>query len=240
MDGWQKSPLSLLPSKATNPDVLRTLATIFHGPTKPEVTWPLPDAPEHESDSVFQTEAAAARVLYFTYLNYNPGLFGDLVTHAETIALEDHALAAINLITSIVTADWRALPAESSAEAGALPTENEFVQSLPQPPTATPAAGVLAILAPPSLEYTLPYLLKPAKTFSNLVGGVGDTENAAYKVAMAKFDALRALHDTLLEHAKNDPEEGYEDIIATLGNRIAQGPWDKQGEVGGHIATMEL
>lgn len=107
-------------------------------------------------------------------------------------------------------------------------------------PMATPTTGSLAILTPPSLEYTLPYLLKPTQTFANLVGGRGDSESSAYKVATAKFDALKALHDTLSRQVIDTPDSGLEDIIGTLSKRLAEGPFSKEGEVGGRIATLDM
>ncbi|GAB7339527.1 hypothetical protein MBLNU457_6141t1 [Dothideomycetes sp. NU457] len=236
--GWSSSPLSLLPSQGTNPDALNTLAAVFHGPRRNEtITYPQQSPMKDHTDPAGESEAQAARALYYLYLNYNPRLFSDLVAHAETVALKDHALAAINVICAVITAKWAALPA--SAE-GNTPSEADLQSWLPTPPTATPAHGVQAILAPPSLEYTLPYLIKPAQSFANLVGGRGDVESAAYKIASAKFDALRALHDNLEDIARSEPGQGYEDILNTLQKRITQGPMSREGEVGGQIATMEL
>jgi len=184
-----------------------------------------------------ESEAQAARALYYLYLNHNPRMFSDLVAHAETVALREHALAAINVITAVITAKWATLPPTSGPDT---PSEADLQSWLPTPPTATPPHGVQAILAPPSLEYTLPYLIKPAQSFANLVGGRGDVESAAYKIASAKFDALRALHDNLLDIAKAEPGQGYEDILQTLRKRIAEGPMSREAEVGGQIATMEL
>lgn len=232
---WNTSPLSMLPSKSTNADVLETLATVFRGPVDQETYPPTKNLKD-------PSEAQSARALYFLYLNHNPRLFEDLVKHAETVALESHALAAVHVITSIAVANWQSLPEESKEGPSHLPTERHLLSWLPNPPTATPESGVLALLAPPSLEHTLPYLLRPPQTFSNIVGGVGDTQNSAYKVATAKFDALKILHGRLEEKAIQEPGQGYEEIVETLRRRIADGPWGSkgQGQVGTSIATMEL
>lgn len=224
----------MLPSKSTSPDVLDTLATVFHGPASREHTFP-PRPSEPEISALQEhAECKAARALYFLYLNYNTRLFEDLVKHADTVALEPHALAAINVITSIATANWLPLAKDT------IPTDDDFLSWLPYPPTATPDSGPTALLAPPSLEHTLPYLLKPPQTFSNIVGGFGDTQNSAYKIATAKFDALRALHDRLKDHLIDEPEQGYGEIVETLRKRIVEGPWGRQGQIGTNIATMEL
>lgn len=238
---WPSSPVSLLPSKFTNPDVLQTLATLFYGPVKNEtITYPVESPMTSKVDPVPESEAQAARALYYLYLNYNPRFFEDLVSHAETVALKDTALSAIYVITKIINSNWASVPESGQGEESATITEADLSSWLPSPPTATPPSGVLAILTPPSLEYTLPYLLKPAQAFANLVGGRGDSESAAYKIATAKFDALTALHDRLKVYAEREPGQGYEDILETLRKRITQGPWSREPEVGGQIATMEL
>nr|POE50756.1 hypothetical protein CFP56_16271 [Quercus suber] len=215
---WSSSPLSLLPSKSTNPDVLQTLATIFH----PEkiVRFP-PSLVGDDNDDL--DEGAAARALYFHYLSHNPRFWADITTHADTVALKDLALSALSCLHAVITAEW------STHTSYPLPTS-----------LTTPETGAIAILSPPALEYTLPYLLKPAQTFANLVGGRGDTESAAYQVAAAKFDALKALHARLEVQVQQQPGQGYEEIVATLAKRLAAGPLSRDGDVGGRVATMEL
>nr|POF04285.1 hypothetical protein CFP56_22040 [Quercus suber] len=215
---WGPSPLLLLPSKSTNPDVLHTLATIFH----PEKTVRFPPSLVH-GDKDDLNEAAAARTLYFDYLAHNKQFWADIIRHADTVALKDLALAALFCLHAVITADWSSHPSDP------LPT------SIP-----TPETGAIAILSPPALEHILPYLLKPPQSFANLVGGHGDTESAAFKVAQAKFDALYALHVRLQVQVQQQPGEGYEEIVATLAKRLAAGPLSREGDVGGRVATMEL
>ncbi|KAK5128293.1 hypothetical protein LTR85_002960 [Meristemomyces frigidus] len=221
---WRSSPLSLVPSKATNPDALNTLATIFEGPERKAIVYP-PTSPitNGSTDIATAEEGAAARALYFAYLANNPRFWQDITNHADTVALKELALAAIRCLTSVTMANWSTKP------------------DLPLPTTiATPESGHLAILSPPALEYILPYLLKPAQSFANLVGGRGDAESSAYKIAAAKFDALRALHSRMLVQVEQQPGEGYEDILATISKRLAEGPSSREGEVGGHVGTLEL
>lgn len=221
---WRSSPLSPIPSKATNPDALNTLATIFEGPERKAIVYP-PTSPitNDSADMATAEEGAAARALYFTYVANNPRFWQDITNHADTVALKELALAAIRCLTSIITANWSTTP------------------ELPLPTTiATPETGHLAILSPPALEYALPYLLRPPQTFANLVGGRGDTESSAYKIAAAKFDALRALQSRMRVQVEQQPGEGYEDILATINKRLAEGPLSREGEVGGSIGTLEL
>lgn len=217
-DDWRSSPLSLIPSKATNPDALNTLAAIFHGPHR-EITFPAP--PAGGEDPQVEEEATNARALYYTYLTHNPHLWNDIATHADTVALKDPALSALNVLHAVITATWPSTTISS-------------------PSLATPTSGHLAILSPPALEYTLPYLLKPPQSFANLVGGRGDVESAAYKIASAKFDALRAFYGRLEGEVERSPGEGYEEILATVGKRLAEGPLSREGEVGGRVGTLEL
>lgn len=221
---WATSPLSLLPTKATNPDVLNTLATVFHGPARKVITFPATSPLTNEPSPQEELEAAAARALYMNYLANNSRFWSDIVSHADTVALKELALSAINCLHSVITANWSTKPS----------------LALPSSSMATPPSGHLAILSPPALEYTLPYLIKPPQTFANLVGGRGDMESSAYKVASAKWDALKALHSALITQVEVEPGQGYEDILATLSKRLAEGPMSNEGEIGGRIDTVQL
>jgi hypothetical protein len=144
------------------------------------------------------------------------------VRHIETIAVQENALAALGLVRALVTASW-------STEA-----ISEVVPSIPGNLNSFPKSGLDLILDPSISGGVLPSLLKPATSFSNLVGGLGDAENAAYKVAMAKFDVLKALGRTLEESG------GREDVLAMVRRRVGEGPWGVQGGVGSRIGTLEL
>ncbi|KAK4951658.1 hypothetical protein LTR28_006796 [Elasticomyces elasticus] len=239
---WTSSPLSLLPSKMSNADVFNALEVVFHGPPRTEViTFPTQPSDTNQVKPTSGTESAAARALYFLYINNNHGFFRDLIAHAETVALKETALAAISLITAISTANWAVFQeAPSEMRDTDFLTEAKFRSMLPDPLYDTPRSGALAIISPPSLEYTLPYLLRPAQSFSNLVGGRGDSESAAYRIAVAKFDALKALHAMVMRLDLEDPGKGFEVIVGALAKRISQGPWSKEGEVGGRVGTMEM
>ncbi|KAK5108933.1 hypothetical protein LTR62_007648 [Meristemomyces frigidus] len=236
---YNQCPVALLPSKTTNADVLNTLATIFHGPEPLALAFPASETRPTQSSEQYADECAAARALYFNYLAANPLFFSNLIKHSDTIALKDLALAAINCITAIITANWSPTPATSSPGEGEASTP---LYSLPTSTIPTPASGHLAILSPPALEYVLPYLLSPPKVFSNLVGGGrGDAESAAYQVAAAKFDALRVFEARLRGQVERCPDEGFEDIVGTVGRRLAQGVMGpKGGQVGGSVAAMEM
>ncbi len=94
-------------------------------------------------------------------------------------------------------------------------------------------------MSEPALGIVVPYLMKPAQTFSNLVGGGrGDVESAAYRVAVAKHGVLVLLHQELKGWVGSHPDA--RDMVATVGRRVAQGPMGGTSEVGGRIGTMEL
>lgn len=171
------------------------------------------------------TERAWARLLTFLYYTKNSNLFSDIVTHADTIAMKDNALAALTLLGAIITSNWN-----SDMKPDQVPDNDLIFQRLQQ----FPKTGVALVLDPSISGGVLPYLLKPATTFSNLVGGRGDAENAAYQVAMAKFDVLKVLGDRL------EKENGRHDIVNMVRRRIAEGPWGVGGSAGSRIGTLEL
>ncbi|KAL8789319.1 MAG: hypothetical protein Q9213_001242 [Squamulea squamosa] len=226
------SPLFMLSTKPPNEDVLQTLATIFQGP-KSEGRQRNPVDPDQESQ-----QRSAARVLYWLYLDQYPTLWQDVVKAAETVALKDAALAAIALINAIVTASWSPLPSSSEQETQSLPTEKQLAEKCHTPQTLPPT-GLLAILTPPALETVLPYLLRPAQTFSNLVGGgKADVESAAYRVATAKFDVLVSLKSRLKEYVQETGQ--LKEVVEVVNKRLALGPMGGSSEVGGRVGTMEL
>ncbi|KAI9808476.1 MAG: hypothetical protein M1827_007229 [Pycnora praestabilis] len=234
---WASSPVSRLPIRPANPDALHTLATIFHGPpsdSKDMLTYPLSSltTQRRSQEMDLEYEAAAARALYIIYVTQNVRFWEHLISCAETVALKDNALAALTLLSAIITAKWRPLPTSPDVDRTTpyhLPTELQLSSLFPRLQTQCPTSGFLALLAPPALEHVLPYLLKPAQTFSNLVGGRGDTESTAYKVAVAKFDALLLLHKCFKEIPPES--EGLSDVAAAVARRVEEGAWSVGADV---------
>lgn len=231
-DSNSGSPLFMLTAKPPNEDALQTLATVFRGPTRQSDT---ADALASHDESA---QKSAARALYYLYFNQYPQLWQDVVKAAETVALKDAALAAIALIQAVLNASWGPLPSDTSDSQSGLPTETRLAEicHASQP---LPSSGLLAILAPPALEIVLPYLFRPAQTFSNLVGGgKGDVESATYRVAAAKYDALLSLKSRLKEFVQETGQ--LDEVLATVDRRLAVGVLGGQSDVGGRIATVEL
>lgn len=196
-----RSPHLAIPSKAANSDALNTLATLFHGPISLNIiTFPLTATPSADQES----ELKAAKELYISYFSLNPSLWKDATSHADTIALKEQALAAINLIKAVVTAPWD---------------------------------GISTLTNSSARSTVVPWLLAPPKTFSNLVGGHGDAESAAYVIATARFDVLRAF----FARVKDLEGDEYRLMEGAARERMTEGTFGgRRGEIGGRIATMDL
>ena len=152
-------------------------------------------------------------------------MFSDIVTHMETIALKENAIVALGLVRALLTATWSSEPLPDI-----VPADDPTFARL----SSFPKSGLELITDPTISGELLPSLLKPATSFSSLVGGRGDAENAAYQVAMAKFDVLKALGRSLEE------DGGRQDILAMVRRRVSEGPWGAVGGVGSRIGTLEL
>lgn len=113
------NPVLALPSRAANTDALNCLATIFHGPLAKILTFP----PRQEGKANEDEELKAAQALYAQYLTHSDRMWSDIVTHADTVALAPQALAAINLVRAVLTAQWGGVDAimEGPAKASVVP-----------------------------------------------------------------------------------------------------------------------
>ena len=152
-------------------------------------------------------------------------MFSDVVSQAETIAMKDNAVAALALVSALITSNWSTSPLLD------IIPDSDSVNALLQ---SFPKTGLDLILDPSLSGSVLPSLLKPATSFSNLVGGKGGAENAAFQVAMAKFDVLKALGQRL------EKEGGKQDVLTMVRRRVAEGPWGSGGNTGSRIGTLDL
>ncbi|KAI4619785.1 hypothetical protein J4E83_005641 [Alternaria metachromatica] len=220
---WDDCVITDMPITRTNQDALKTLATIFHGPPKEEITFPQTETIGSDSKRT-QTEAAYARLLTALFYMKKPNMFADITTHMETIAMKENALAALTLVGALITSTWSTEPLPN------IPANDPTYARL----NAFPKSGVDLILDPTISGGVLPSLLKPATTFSNLVGGRGDAENAAYIVATAKFEVLKTLGRKL------EQDGGRQDVLAMVRRRVGDGVWGDSGNVGSRIGTLEM
>lgn len=227
-----KQGLNLVLSLPVNPpskEAFNALARILHGPQKPQG----PDFTELNSSGQTPTdwhkEAAAARYLYFSYLSQRPNLWKDAVTAADILAMKEVSLASISFMQAIVTANWQPLtgdvvaPVPNLGSRFQLPSEQSLGNLSPATQGLLPTSGSWAALTPPALTTLLPYLFKPPRSYAEFIaGGAGDAENAIWKIATAKYDALVALCDGLKE--LDDRTQDVEDIVRTLQQRVSDGP----------------
>ncbi|KAI8937241.1 hypothetical protein NX059_006450 [Plenodomus lindquistii] len=220
---WDECVILDLPITRTNPDALKTLATVLHGPPNEEITFPQTESIGTDAKRR-TTEAVLARLLTALFYSKKPTMFADITKHMDTIALKDNALAALSLIRALITSNWSTEPLPNIP-----PNDTTYARLANFPKT-----GVDVILDPSISGGVLPSLLKPATSFSNLVGGRGDAENAAYIVAVAKFEVLKALGRRLEE------DGGRADVLGIVRRRVGEGVWGVGGTVGSRIGTLEL
>lgn len=211
-------------------NIYKTLATIFRGTVKPNL--------QDRSRSI---ENSAGRALYFLYTKKFPLLWKIVCRDANVVALKELALAAIELIKTVINANWESLPTEiirSSLDWPTLPTEQELASECGFAGELLPSSGFLAILDSRSYQEVVTYLCSAPSTFTSLGGGMGDAESAAYQVAVAKYDVMMIFRQKLRDVVQTRPE--MQNVLTTLGERLAQGPTGGSSDVGGRIDTLEL
>ncbi|EOA82590.1 hypothetical protein ACJQWK_04361 [Exserohilum turcicum] len=220
---WDDCVIVDMPITRTNQDALKTLAAIFHGPPKEEITFPRTETLGSDGKRT-QTEAIYARLLTALFWSKKPSMFADITSHMETIAMKENALAALTLVGALITSSWSAEPLPDIS-----PNDLTYARI-----NAFPKSGLDVILDPTISSGVFPSLLKPATTFSNLVGGRGDAENAAYIVATAKFEVLKTLGRKLEEDGSR------QDVLAMVRRRVGEGVWGDTSNAGSRIGTLEL
>ncbi|CAI7593574.1 unnamed protein product [Penicillium crustosum] len=220
------NPVLAIPTNPPNGEALDVLAKIFHGPLRIRLTDSMNLNTSGSTPTDWDREAAAARILYFLYVNQHPTFWDNVVGAADVLVMKDIALSAITFMKAITTANWKPSPS-ASANANAsrfqLPSEE----------------GAWAVLTPPALTTLLPYLFKPPRSYADFVGGgAGDSQSVVWKVATAKHDVLVALHNRLQE--TDGQVEGFEDIMRTLQQRVNEGPWGPVQSGGTQVLTAGL
>ena len=96
-----REALLCLPTSPANVVVLNSLARIFHGPMHDS----------YGASPSLQTDAECARTLYNTYVASHPDFWTNLAGTMNILAMPETALAAIDLVGSLVTAKWSGLAA---------------------------------------------------------------------------------------------------------------------------------
>lgn len=221
------NPLLTIPSSPINGQALDVLGKIFQGPPRTHDSNSMDLNTSGQTPTDWHHEAAAARILYFLYLNEHPVFWTEVVAAADILVMKEVALSAIAFMTAIVKANWQPLPPASHASSASsrfkLPSEESLGQLSPATSGLLPLSGSWAVLTPPALTTLLPYLFKPPRSYAEFVGGgAGDSQNAVWKVATAKHEVLVALYDQLRQ--SGGQMEGFEDILRTLRQRVNEGP----------------
>ncbi|BDD62119.1 hypothetical protein MPDQ_000687 [Monascus purpureus] len=226
VSGQSSDPLLALPTSPPSKEALDTLGRIFHGPPKIEIPTSMELGTSGNTPTDWHREAAAARILYFTYLNTNATLWADVVYAADVLAMKEVALTALSFMKAVITANWQTLSPEvtRSASQYQLPSEDQLGWLSPASQGTLPSSGVWAVLTPPALTTLLPFLFKPPRSYAEFAGGgAGDAESVVWKVATAKYEVLVALYNRLKDSGAQ--ESGFEDIMRTLRQRVTEGPW---------------
>lgn len=222
------NPLLTIPTSPPNGEALDVLGKVFHGPIRTHMSDSMDLNTSGQTPTDWHHEAAAARILYFLYLNQHPTFWTNVVAAADILAMKDVALAAITFMKAIVMANWQSLPPASHVSSASsrfqLPSEENLGQLSPAMSGLLPLSGPWAVLTPPALTTLLPYLFKPPRSYAEFVGGgAGDSQNTVWKVATAKHEVLVSLHNQLRE--TGGQMEGFEEILRTLQQRVNEGPW---------------
>ncbi|KAJ5958359.1 uncharacterized protein N7479_005509 [Penicillium vulpinum] len=236
------NPVLAIPTNPPNGEALDVLAKIFHGPQRTEISDSMELNTSGSTPTDWDREAAAARILYFHYVNQHLTFWDNVVGAADVLVMKDIALSAITFMRAITTANWKpspAAPANTNSSRFQLPSEESLGQLSPATSGFFPTSGAWAVLTPPALTTLLPYLFKPPRSYAEFVGGgAGDSQSVVWKVATAKHDVLVALHRRLQE--TDGQVEGFEDIMQTLQQRVNEGPWGPVQSGGTQILTAGL
>ncbi|KAJ5685382.1 hypothetical protein N7536_008001 [Penicillium majusculum] len=236
------NPVLAIPTTPPNGEALDVLAKILHGPLRTRVTDSMNLNTSGSTPTDWDREAAAARILYFLYVNQHPTFWDNVVGAADVLVMKDIALSAITFMKAITTANWKpspSAPANANSSRFQLPSEEELGQLSPATNGFFPTSGAWAVLTPPALTTLLPYLFKPPRSYADFVGGgAGDSQSVVWKVATAKHDVLVALHSRLQE--TDGQVEGFEDIMRTLQQRVNEGPWGPVQSGGAQVVTAGL
>ncbi|KAE8150008.1 hypothetical protein BDV25DRAFT_155270 [Aspergillus avenaceus] len=238
------NPVLALPTSPPNKEAFDTLSKILHGPPKLDLADTMELNTSGQTATDWHKEAAAARVLYFMYLNQHGSFWTDVVAAADILAMKDVSLAAISFMKAVITASWEKLSGEvTSSVPGTsryqLPSEEGLGSLSPASLGLLPSTGAWAALTPPALTILLPYLFKAPRSYAEFVGGgAGDSQNAVWKVATAKYEVLVALHDSLRDSCGQ--VAGFDDIMRTLRQRVNEGPWGPAMQTVSQVETVGL
>lgn len=247
------SPLFAIPTKPLNANALRALATIFRGPLKDlpvqfdEYIIPSRNVQDRNEPDRESQEKQAARALYLLYLEEYPSLWTAVISAAETIALDDCALAALDFLSALVAADWQPLPGEQPGESSVpfyrLPSEIQLERRCHLHKHPLPSSGVEALFTGPGAAEILEYLFKPAG-ITSLVGG-GSRQNFASKIAHSKRSVSALLNQRMKEVNPINMEgafdhESWGNLVIAVERLVSQDSSISYRQAGARIETLKL
>jgi hypothetical protein len=167
-------------------------------------------------------EGSYARLLAALYYVRNPDMFSDIARHAKTPAMKDTALAALTFMSAIITSNW------GSSSLLDQVSENDHMYHRLQ---TFPKTGIDLVCDVGTSSPWLTYLTRPPDALPGVIAG---EDNAAYQVAMAKFDVVKLLNQRL--HNVDAPDS----IKAVVREGVAQGPWGRTNAAGSRVGTLDL
>ena len=230
-----KTPLFSIVTWPGNEDAFLTLARVFSGHEEIEFDlWGRPKPlPEPKDLDLAKYERRAARALYFLYLEKYPKFWGHAVNAADTFLFKENAVAAVELMKSVITAEWEVLPEspDTALTAFPLPTESQLMNECRS--QSLPTSGTLAMITGPALEHIIPFLLTPPIC----LGTGASIEEAEYKVSALKHDLLILLHQKLKDLAQDSGP--LQEVIEGLEKRIEEGLVSEQKDDGTGIGWWE-
>ena len=177
---------------------------------------PLFGTKDHEQPG----DRAAARALYYLYIQKHPTLWNEVIRAAETIANLNVALVAHDFIQHMINAEWQTLPdVEPSNRDLGLPSESWLLNEC-NVVGSLPSSGIQELATGKTVSTPLfQYLMQPMQTFS----GLGDEQSAVWQVANAKHGVVKSFVRQV-EAVLLPQDATWQEVIDSLGLVIARGP----------------
>lgn len=236
------NPILALPTTPPNNDVFDSLAKILRGPSNSKMTNSMQLSSSGQTPTDWGKEAAAARILYFIYLNEHGDFWTDIVGAADILIMQEVALSAIVFMRTVIKANWQLSAGATSSDRTSrfnLPSEEELGRLSPATHGFLPSTGLWAVLTPPALGTVLPWLFKPPRKHGEFAaGGAADSRQTVFKVATAKFGALNALYTRLSE--SDDRSVEMDDIMRTVKQLVDAGPFGLLAPPGREVEAAGL
>ena len=202
---WDDSPVSKIKVLLAHEDYYKTLATLFHGPSESTSAAGSADRGGRHPERMADTEAPAARALFLTYLHHHQHFFSNVIKMSENLGMFENAMAAVGLLSAVVTANWKPLPTIPGNDGifgFVLPTEQQLERVVESGPLALPLPSTgPAVIAESSIMGMVIGRFRPmTEDAQSLLSKRHDPRNTAYRMAIARHTLLRKLNDALKDY----------------------------------------